>query len=74
MIGKFRYPDIKKFIVQDLPATREAAEALIVSKTFIARGQNDKRLYKGNDTDNCEVRAKVGSSDLGLVRIHSLVY
>ena len=37
MIGNFRYPDIKKFIVQDLPETREAAESFIVSKNLTDR-------------------------------------
>ena len=32
--SKFRYPDIKKFIVQDLPETHEAAESFIASKGF----------------------------------------
>ena len=31
----FRYPDIKKFIVQDLPATRKAAESYIASKGIV---------------------------------------
>ena len=39
MIGIFRYPGIKKFIVQDLPETREAAESYIVSKGFTDRVQ-----------------------------------
>jgi len=32
-----RYPDIKKFIVQDLPETREAAESFITSKGLAGR-------------------------------------
>ncbi|KAJ3517879.1 hypothetical protein NLJ89_g240 [Agrocybe chaxingu] len=32
-----KYPEIKKFIVQDLPETREAAESFIASKGLIGR-------------------------------------
>jgi tRNA1(Val) A37 N6-methylase TrmN6 len=32
-----RYPDIKQFIVQDLPETREAAESFIKSKNLTHR-------------------------------------
>jgi len=32
-----RYPDIKKFVVQDLPETREAAESFIASKGLVGR-------------------------------------
>ncbi|KDR85757.1 hypothetical protein GALMADRAFT_218846 [Galerina marginata CBS 339.88] len=32
-----KYPDIKKFIVQDLPETREAAESFIASKVLTGR-------------------------------------
>jgi hypothetical protein len=45
MIGNFRYPDIKKFIVQDLPATREAAEALIVSKGLTDRVEFEEQDF-----------------------------
>jgi hypothetical protein len=44
MIGKFRYPGIKKFIVQDLPQTREAAESFILSK-----GLGDRVEFESQD-------------------------
>ena len=37
IVENFRYPGIKKFIVQDLPETREAAESFIVSKGLSGR-------------------------------------
>ena len=42
--SKFRYPDIKKLIVQDLPATRKAAESFITSK-----GLNDRVEFEEQD-------------------------
>jgi hypothetical protein len=45
MIGNSRYPDIKKFIVQDLPATREAAESLIVSKGLTDRVEFEEQDF-----------------------------
>lgn len=36
-IYDYRYPDIKKFIVQDLPETREGAEGYIASKGLTRR-------------------------------------
>jgi len=40
-----KYPDIKKFIVQDLPATREAAESLIVSKGLTDRVEFEEQDF-----------------------------
>ncbi|KIK07236.1 hypothetical protein K443DRAFT_627000 [Laccaria amethystina LaAM-08-1] len=39
-----KYPNIKKFIVQDLPETREAAESFIESK-----GLSDKVIFEAQD-------------------------
>ncbi|KAG6830907.1 hypothetical protein H0H92_014058 [Tricholoma furcatifolium] len=39
-----KYPEIKQFIVQDLPATREAAESFIASK-----GLSDKVKFEAQD-------------------------
>jgi hypothetical protein len=39
-----RYPEIKKFIVQDLPETREAAESFIKSK-----GLSDRVQFEAQD-------------------------
>lgn len=39
-----RYPDIKKFIVQDLPETKEAAESFIKSK-----GLSDRVIFEAQD-------------------------
>ena len=41
---KLRYPDIKKFIVQDLPETRKVAETFIASK-----GLNDRVEFEEQD-------------------------
>ena len=41
---KLRYPDIKKFIVQDLPETRKVAESFIASK-----GLNDRVEFEEQD-------------------------
>ena len=47
MIGNFRYPGTEKFIVQDLPETREATESFIVSKGFSHRVEFEAHdLYK----------------------------
>lgn len=40
----FRYPEIKNFIVQDLPETREAAETFIASK-----GLSDRVKFEAQD-------------------------
>ena len=45
MTWNFRYPDIKKFIVQDLPATREAAESFIVSKGLTDRVEFEEQDF-----------------------------
>ena len=45
MIGNFRYPDIKKFVVQDLPATREAAESFIASKGLTDRVEFEEQDF-----------------------------
>jgi hypothetical protein len=41
----FRYPDIKKLVVQDLPATRKAAESFIAS----SKGLNDRVEFEEQD-------------------------
>jgi len=41
----FRYPDIKKFIVQDLPITREAAESFIASKGLTGRVEFEEQDF-----------------------------
>jgi len=40
-----KYPEIKKFIVQDLPATRTAAESFIASKGLIGRVEFEEQDF-----------------------------
>jgi hypothetical protein len=44
VICSFRYPEIKRFIVQDLPETRAAAESYIKS-----RGLSDRVQFEAQD-------------------------
>ena len=45
MFSKFRYPDIKKFIVQDLPETRKVAEPFIASKGLNGRVEFEEQDF-----------------------------